>query len=103
MEDHPGSQYRPIAARAGRDYDGTVSPLRFALLLLILAGLTALVLPTTAHGDLFISNFNSTLIFTDRLNLYRAIADEPTAVFPTGLSGGPYGPLFYYPSAAWLW
>ena len=80
-----------------------MGPPRFALLFLIVAGLTALVLPTTAHGDLFISNFNSTLIFTDRLNLYRAVADQPTAVFPTGLSGAPYGPLFYYPTAAWLW
>ncbi len=77
--------------------------LRFAVLLLILTGLTALVLPTTAHGDLFISNFNSTLIFTDRLNFYRAVAHQPTAIFPTGLSGAPYGPLFYYPTAAWLW
>ena len=93
----------PIAARAGRDYDGTVGPLRFALPFLILAILIAVLLPTAAHGDFLISNFNSTLIFTDRLNFYRALADEPTAIFPTGLSGGPYGPLFYYPTAAWLW
>jgi len=71
--------------------------------LLLLALLIALLLPTTVHGDFRISSFNSTLIFTDRLNFYRALADEPTAVFPTGLSGGPYGPLFYYPTAAWIW
>ena len=93
----------PIAARAGRDYDGNVGMPRLSLSLLILAILIAVLLPTTAHGDFLISNFNSTLIFTDRLNFYRALADEPTAVFPTGLSGGPYGPLFYYPTAAWLW
>ncbi len=67
-----------------------------------LAALIGLLLPVTAHGDLFISAFNSTLIFTDHPNFYYALADEPTAVFPTGLSGGPYGPLFYYPTAAWL-
>ncbi len=67
-----------------------------------LAVLIGLLLPVTAHGDLFISAFNSTLIFTDHPNFYYALADEPTAVFPTGLSGGPYGPLFYYPTAAWL-
>jgi hypothetical protein len=103
MQDDRGSQYQPIAAPAGRDYDGTVSRLRLPLLLLILAVQIALVLPAAAHGDFFISNFNSTLIFTDRPNFYRAVADEPTAVFPTGLSGAPYGPLFYYPTAAWLW
>jgi hypothetical protein len=70
---------------------------------LAVAILIALMLPFTAHGDFFISNFNSTLIFTDHVNFYSALSDEPTAVFPTGLSGGPYGPLFYYPTAAWLW
>ncbi len=92
-----------IAASSGRDYHGTVDVRRFPFLLLILAVLIALVLPTASHGDFLISNFNSTLIFTDRLNFYRAVADKPTAVFPTGLSGAPYGPLFYYPTAAWLW
>jgi hypothetical protein len=71
-------------------------------LLIGLVLLVALVIPTTAHGDFLISNFNSTLILTDHPNFYHALADEPTAIFPTGLSGGPYGPLFYYPTAAWL-
>ena len=70
---------------------------------LALAILVAFVLPTTGHGDFFISAFNSTLILTDDLNFYHALSDEPTAVFAKGLSGGPYGPLFYYPTAAWLW
>jgi hypothetical protein len=64
--------------------------------------LVAFVLPTTGHGDFFISEYNSTLILTDHPNLYRAVEDEPTAVFPTGLSGAPYGPAFYYPTAGWL-
>jgi hypothetical protein len=79
---------------------------RTLLRLSLLAGLAvlvALLLPTTGHGDFFISNFNSALIFTDHPNFYRAVGDEPSAVFPTGLSGGPYGPLFYYPTALWLW
>jgi hypothetical protein len=71
-------------------------------LLLALAILVAFVLPTTGHGDFFISEYNSTLILTDHPNLYQAVADEPTAVFPTGLSGAPYGPAFYYPTAGWL-
>jgi hypothetical protein len=78
-----------------------VSLLRLSLLA-GLAFVIALLLPATGHGDFFISNFNSTLIFTDHPNFYRALADEPSAVFPTGLSGGPYGPLFYYPTAFWL-
>src|SRR3972149_732038 len=72
------------------------------LLLLALALLIAFVLPTTGHGDFFISAYNSTLILTDHANFYHALAGEPTAIFPTGLSGGPYGPAFYYPTAAWL-
>jgi len=72
------------------------------LLPLALTLLIAFVLPTTGHGDFFISAYNSTLVLTDHPNFYRAVADEPTAVFPTGLSGGPYGPAFYYPTAAWL-
>jgi len=71
--------------------------------LLPLGALLAFVLPVTGHGDLFITAFNSTLILTDHPNFYRALADEPTGVFSNGLSGGPYGPLFYYPMAAWLW
>jgi len=78
-----------------------VSLVRVGLLAWLAVSL-AFLLPTTAHGDFFISNFNSALIFTDHPNFYHALADEPTAVFPTGLSGGPYGPLFYYPTAAWL-
>jgi len=78
-----------------------VSLLRLSLLA-GLAFVIALLLPATGHGDFFISNFNSTLIFTDHPNFYHALADEPSAVFPTGLSGGPYGPLFYYPTAVWL-
>src|SRR3989304_4536199 len=72
------------------------------LFLLAPALLIAFVLPTTGHGDFFISAYNSTLILTDHANFYHALAGEPTAVFPTGLSGGPYGPAFYYPTAAWL-
>ena len=69
---------------------------------LALALLVAFVLPTTGHGDFFISQYNSTLILRDHPNFYQAVADEPTGVFPTGLSGGPYGPAFYYPTAGWL-
>jgi hypothetical protein len=69
---------------------------------LALALLVAFVLPTTGHGDFFISEYNSTLILTDHPNFYQAVANEPTAVFPTGLSGAPYGPAFYYPTAGWL-
>jgi len=69
---------------------------------LALALLVSFVLPTTGHGDFFISAYNSTLILRDHPNFYQAVADEPTAGFPTGLSGGPYGPAFYYPTAAWL-
>lgn len=90
-----------MAQRIAPHYDSRVSLLRLSLL----AGLAfaiAFLLPTTGHGDFFISNFNSTLIFTDHPNFYHALADEPSAVFPTGLSGGPYGPLFYYPTAVWL-
>ena len=72
-------------------------PFVFGLALLI-----AFILPTTGHGDLFINTYNSTFILTDHPNFYHALADEPTAVFPAGLSGGPYGPLYYYPTAAWL-
>ena len=75
---------------------------RRLLLLPALALLVAFVLPTTGHGDFFISQYNSTLILRDHPNVYQAVADEPTAVFPTGLSGAPYGPAFYYPTAGWL-
>lgn len=73
-----------------------------ALTIVLLAGLVAFVLPISAHGDFFISAFNSGLLLTDDINVYHAVADEPTAVFPNGLSGAPYGPLFYYPTAGWL-
>lgn len=73
-----------------------------ALALLLLALAVSFVLATTGHGDLFISAYNSSLVVTDHPNIYHAVADEPTAVFPNGLSGAPYGPLFYYPTALWL-
>lgn len=68
----------------------------------VLAAVIGFVLPVTVHGDFRISNFNTSLVLTDHPNLYQAVADGPAAVFPTGLSGAPYGPLFYYPTAAWL-
>ena len=77
---------------------------RGRLVCLVFVGLlVGFILPITVHGDLLIAAFNSSLILTDDPNFYHALADEPTAVFPTGLSGGPYGPLYYYPMAAWLW
>jgi hypothetical protein len=72
------------------------------LTIVLLAGFVAFIIPTAAHGDFFISAFNSGLLLTDDVNFYHAVADEPTAVFPNGLSGAPYGPLFYYPTAGWL-
>jgi hypothetical protein len=67
----------------------------------LLTAVIAFVLPVTVHGDFTISMFNASLIITDRALFYQALADEATGVFPTGLSGGPYGPLFYYPTALW--
>lgn len=68
----------------------------------VAAVVVALLLPISGHGDFYLSTFNTSLILTDHPNFYHALADEPTGVLPTGLSGGPYGPLFYYPNAAWL-
>lgn len=68
----------------------------------VAAVVVALLLPISGHGDFYLSTYNTSLILTDHPNFYRALAHEPTGVLPTGLSGGPYGPLFYYPNAAWL-
>lgn len=72
------------------------------LVLAVALVVVAVLLPISGHGDFYLSTYNTSLILTDHPNFYHALADEPTGVLPTGLSGGPYGPLFYYPNAAWI-
>ena len=77
----------------------TVRRLTILVLLPLLLGL---LVPVSGHGDMYLSTYNSSLILTDHPNVYHAVADEPSGVLPNGLSGAPYGPLFYYPTALWL-
>ena len=76
--------------------------LRRLTVFLVLPLVLAFLIPISGHGDMYLSAFNSSFILTDHPNFYHALSDEPTAVLPNGLSGGPYGPLFYYPTALWL-
>jgi len=76
--------------------------IRRLTILVVLPILLGLLVPASGHGDMYLSTYNSSLILTDHPNLYRAVADEPSGVLPNGLSGAPYGPLFYYPTALWL-
>jgi Glycosyltransferase family 87 len=77
----------------------TVRRLTILVLLPLLLGL---LVPVSGHGDMYLSTYNSSLILTDHPNVYHAVADEPSGILPNGLSGAPYGPLFYYPTALWL-
>ncbi len=77
--------------------------IRRLTVLIALPLLLGLLVPASGHGDMYLSTYNSSLVLTDHPNLYDAVADEPSGVLPNGLSGAPYGPLFYYPTALWLW
>ena len=76
--------------------------IRRLTVLVALPILLGLLVPASGHGDMYLSTYNSSLSLTDKPTLYHAVADEPSGVLPNGLSGAPYGPLFYYPTALWL-
>lgn len=85
-----------------RCYNCPVMTLPRLTIFLALPLVLAFLVPISAHSDIYVNTVNSSFILTDHPNFYHAIADEPSAVLSYGISGGPYGPLFYYPTALYL-
>lgn len=80
----------------------TMVPMRLAAL--ALSFLTIVVTMVAAEFyDLYLLSWQSQLIFTDDWNLWDAAERSGTYYLPfTTFSALPYGPLFYYPMAAWM-
>jgi len=76
---------------------------KLAITFLCLFLVLAVLFPTAGFYDLYLLPWQSRLVFTDHPNLWHAMRDNPAAYLPfTQFSAFPYGPLFYYPTALWV-